>query len=391
MDNKLYEDFNKYLKILDRIDVATENNEILSFSPEEREVVRRVQVAAGNNSELGELLGKIKESSSAERAKVVDDFFNSNSNSKNEEDEIAKVYGVDPRNINFKRLNSGKEIFSFFDFKLNRLVVLENNKNGKSLVEYLEEIQNENEQYQSTDDLSNANSIMDDQRKKTSMELPMISLNEIGNHQAEVAELSNEDKQKLQFLISNADQLGVRMINIENLIYSDADNNIKEVVFDKDRKVAVADPESEEFEKETTGPEVTGGETTPVSDELDAMFETPSTDDLIANVSPAKYAMFEDLDESSKNAVIAAYEDRSILDGIQDPKTKQNLENKIALYQNYLERTNQKPKVFTKVDNSPVTPQVEQLDEAGMVNNIIFVLLMSLVFVGLIIEIIYFM
>lgn len=391
MDNKLYEDFNKYLKILDRIDVATENNEILSFSPEEREVVRRVQVAAGNNSELGELLGKIKDSSSAERAKIVDEFFNSNSNTKSEENEIAKVYGVDPRNINFKRLNSGKEIFSFFDFKLNRLVVLENNKNGKSLVEYLEEIQNENEQYQSTDDLGNANSIMDDQRKKTSMEMQMISLNEIGKHQAEVDELSDEDKQKLQFLMANADQLGVRMINIENLIYSDSNNNIKEVVFDKDRKVAVADPESEEFEKETTGPEVIGGEATPVNDELGAMFETPSTDDLIANVSPAKFEMFEDLDESSKNAVIAAYEDRSILDGIQDPREKQNLENKIALYQNYLERTNQKPKVFTKVENSPVTPQVEPLDETGMVNNIIFVLLMSLVFVGLIIEIIYFM
>ena len=42
-----------------------------------------------------------------------------------------------------------------------------------------EEIQNENEQYQSTDDLGNANSIMDDQRKKTSMEMQMISLNNL--------------------------------------------------------------------------------------------------------------------------------------------------------------------------------------------------------------------
>ena len=403
MDNKIYEDFLKYVKILDRIDVATENNEILSFTPEEREAVRRVQVAAGNNPDLGDLLKRIKECSSEERQKIVDEYFKNKDKPKNEEEEIAKVYGVDPRNIESKRLSNGKEIFSFYDYKLNRLVVLENNKNGKSLTEYLEEIQNENEQYQSEDDLDNANSIMDDQRKKTSMELEMVSVKEIGDHQSEIDALSDEDKRKIDYLIGHAEQLGVKEINIENQIYVDADNHIKEVVLDKEMKVQIAEPESENYENvgEAIEPETIGAETVGIgavagalsaeaasdNNDLDAMF---ADNEIIENVSPAKFDSFEDFDEKTKQAVIAAYEDSNILNQIEDPAKKQDLENKIGLYKNYLEKTNQKPKVFTKVDNAPGATEGEGMDELGIINNVIFVLLMALIITCSIIGFIYF-
>ena len=349
MDELLYKCFLVYANVLNKIETASESDE-LSFSLEERNAYKKVHEAAQNDEKIGELLRKIKESNNEDRLKIIEEFFKKKKEPKNEEEEIAKVYGVDPRNIQSKTLASGKEILCFYDYKLARLVVLEKNKDGKTLTEYLEDIQKESGKYQSDNDLSNASSIMDDQRKETSMELCMISINEIGDHRAEIENLSSEELKKLNYLLTNIDQLGVKSINISNMFYIDKDNKIRELVLDKDNNVRVAEPDGKEFDhesRETSGPIVSNATANVVdfepkadSDDLNSMFEAPKINSQVGSK------------------------------GKSDAK---------------------RPKVLSMFGTPSNSVGNESFDKAGFVNNIIFVLLMASVFVALIIEIIYFM
>lgn len=339
MNKDMYLDFKKYVEILERIDKSAENNEILSFTPEERDAVRRVQVAASNDEELNKLLAQIKENGS-NREKLVEEFFNKTKKSNSEEEEIAKVFGVDSRNIQTRTLDSGKVIFSFYDFKLNRLVVLENSKNGKSLSEYLEELQKENEEYQSTDEIGNATNIMDDQRKNTSMELEMIPINEVSQHENEIDQLSNEDREKLFFLLKNAESLGAVKVNIANLIYIDKDDNIREIVFDKDKNAVAADPDTDKVEDT---PEKENGDRKEPQNEM----IKKSEDEL--------NSMFE-----------------------EQPKLEEAQENSM-----------EKPKVLVKRDITENGIGTDSLNELGLVNNVIFILIAALAVTLTIIGVIY--
>ena len=76
-----------------------------------------------------------------------------------DEEVISKTFGVDINDIEHKYLNSGKEIFSFYDSKIGRKRLLENPSDG-TLVEFLKEEQNNNADFQSNDYKANSTAIL---------------------------------------------------------------------------------------------------------------------------------------------------------------------------------------------------------------------------------------
>lgn len=105
MDKTLYKYFLVYATVLNKIDAASESDE-LRFSSEERNAYIKVHEAAENNEKISEFLRKIKECNSADRLRIVEDFFVRKEEPKNEEKEIAKVYGIDSKNIQSKVSNT---------------------------------------------------------------------------------------------------------------------------------------------------------------------------------------------------------------------------------------------------------------------------------------------
>ena len=74
MDELLYKCFLVYANVLNKIETASESDE-LSFSLEERNAYKKVHEAAQNDEKIGELLRKIKESNNEDRLKIIEEFF----------------------------------------------------------------------------------------------------------------------------------------------------------------------------------------------------------------------------------------------------------------------------------------------------------------------------
>lgn len=72
---KLYDAFLIYIDVLNRIDVASNENKELSFSQEERDAVIMVQTEASNNEMISELLNEIKNSEISKRKVILNKHF----------------------------------------------------------------------------------------------------------------------------------------------------------------------------------------------------------------------------------------------------------------------------------------------------------------------------
>lgn len=231
-----------------------QNNPNMQFTNIELNIINRVQQEANNNPLLGQFLENIKNVNETERINLLNAYLNEEELKKQgekEEEVIASTYGIDISKIEHKYLENGKEIFYFYDMKLGRNVILENKKEGMTLVEQLKQMQAQNQKFQTGTDEQNTNEMLNEQQNKENIEMKLIPLNELQNHMNEIQNMSVEEAQKLNFLIRNSEQLRINYINIENLVVIDIYGKLLEVRYDKENnRYMINEPMSANYDEE---------------------------------------------------------------------------------------------------------------------------------------------
>ena len=236
----------RYVEMLNKFEEISKAGNSIYPSAEESGLMKKIKGLYNSSDEYKMLIKMIHTLPPEERMKAIDDFFNKNDDksksSKSEEEAISKTFGIDAHKIRHSYLESGKELFSFYDPKIDKEIVLENDKNGKPLVEKLKDIQSDNEKYQTDNAEVNTNNILRDQRNNNDLELDMLTKEEINTRMARMANMSDANYEKLQFLLANYDRLNIKGINMDNLVYLDEDNVVHEVIVNENQELAVAVP-----------------------------------------------------------------------------------------------------------------------------------------------------
>lgn len=249
---KMVNEKNQLLKFAQIIEQLKSQSNGIQISIEDQSFLEQVRDTYMDNPEYFELLKNIMDAPLGGCISVLEEFYKKKEEEekkdKNPEEEISKVFGVSPNQIQHLFLKNGKEVFFFYSFELEKDILLENSNKGKSLMEVLEEIQNNDEKYQMDSDEENTNHIMMDERLKNNLELEMVPVEEVLGHTSEIDQLNDDDKKLLNHLVSHKDELDIKEINIENLVYITNDHKLKEITFDKDFKPVVSSPESENIE-----------------------------------------------------------------------------------------------------------------------------------------------
>ena len=121
-----------------------------------------------------------------------------------------------------------------------------------SLVEQLKNKQANNEQFQTNNDMNNTNAMLEEERQKDDVELKMIYPSEVNNYLNMLTNMKPEDRKKLNYIINNIDNLGVKKLNLQNLIYLDQNDNLREVTYDSEKDIVEdKDPNTLENNVET--------------------------------------------------------------------------------------------------------------------------------------------
>ena len=299
----------KYVEMINRFEKLSKEERSIYSNTEEEKVIAEVRNLIKTNPELSELLKKIHSVSASERNNVINEYYSKQEQEetpkKSEEEEIAKTFGVSVDKIEHKFLSNGKEIFSFYDISLGRQVVLENNKKGKTLVEYLREIQEQNEKYQTENEETNSNNILNDQRIDENLELKMYTKEEILGLNINFNSSANEDIAKLKYLLQNYDRLRIKGIDLENLIYIDEDNKIHEAVINEKQEVTVASLEDANYAAE----EYDGASSNEAPEEednndLEAMIDDVETEEVDFELSGSEYEENKNEKEKGKQKVL---------------------------------------------------------------------------------------
>jgi len=175
---------------------------------------------------------KIKKMSFSERDKYIESLKEKMENKKemasSVEEEISITFGVDVSHIKVNTLKNGKTLYTFYDEKLGRNVVLQSNDKGE-LTKNLQEIRKESSEEASLE----SEDILEEKRVKDGLEVEFIYLSDIGRHLSEISSFPEEKRRELKFLIDNALEFGIVAINLENVIGIDSYGNVFEVYFDK--------------------------------------------------------------------------------------------------------------------------------------------------------------
>ena len=133
----------QYIEILNKMEDSPYDVR-MSHSELDVSILEYIEEQATNDLELSTLLKELKSLPSSERMAHVNEYLknkeeNVRASENNEEDQIAKIFGIDARDIQHLFLDSGSEIFCFYDSIMQRNIILENPKTGRSLLEQLEE------------------------------------------------------------------------------------------------------------------------------------------------------------------------------------------------------------------------------------------------------------
>ena len=196
--------------------------------------------------DLKEILDKLAANPNSSD-KIINEYLNTIDLSESEDSALAQIYDVDTSDIEHKILEDGKEIIKFYCNKLNRVIVFEKEKNGMTLKEQLAEVQEENEQFQTSNPEKNTNDILEQERIYGDTELKMVPVNEIENYNYIIQKLSPEKRTSLNYMIRNASELHIDSINIENVFgitNNDYGSKIYEAYYDVERnKVIIEQPE----------------------------------------------------------------------------------------------------------------------------------------------------
>lgn len=234
MENKEIEkNIKLFIKFLNNPNLSTLN-------AEEKRAILEVNNLCKTDPEFNEMVNKLKGSFSDEsRMNILNDYLDQKElkEAKTNEEVISKTFGVDINDIEHKYLNSGKEIFSFYDPKIGRKRLLENPSDG-TLVEFLKEEQNNNEDFQSNDYKANSTAILNEKLKEKNIELKMVYIGDLNDHQKEIDNLEEKKKKCLDEILKNKEKLGVVYINLEDIVALDKDGKIIEGAFNEEKQKA---------------------------------------------------------------------------------------------------------------------------------------------------------
>ena len=227
------------------------NNPNLSMlSTEEKRAILEVNNLCKTDSEFNDMVNKLKGSFSDEtRMNILNDYLDQKEiqEAKSNEEVISKTFGVDINDIEHKYLNSGKEIFSFYDSKIGRKRLLENPSDG-TLVEFLKEEQNNNEDFQSNDYKANSTAILNEKLKEKNIELKMVYIGDLNDRQKEINNLEEKQKKCLDEILKNKEKLGVVYVNLEDIVALDKDGKIIEGAYnDEKQKAEVQSPKGANY------------------------------------------------------------------------------------------------------------------------------------------------
>lgn len=226
------------------------NPNLNMLDAEEKKAILEVNNLCKTDSEFNEMVNKLKGSFSDEtRMNILNDYLNQKElkEAKSNEEVISKTFGVDINDIEHKYLNSGKEIFSFYDSKIGRKRLLENPSDG-TLVEFLKEEQNNNEDFQSDDYKANSTAILNEKLKEKNIELKMIYIGDLNDHQKEIDNLEEKKKKCLDEILKNKEKLGVVYVNLEDIVALDKDGKIIEGAYnDEKQKAEVQSPKGANY------------------------------------------------------------------------------------------------------------------------------------------------
>ncbi len=244
MENKEIEkNIKLFIKFLNNPNLSTLN-------AEEKRAILEVNNLCKTDPEFNEMVNKLKGSFSDEsRMNILNDYLDQKElkEAKTNEEVISKTFGVDINDIEHKYLNSGKEIFSFYDPKIGRKRLLENPSDG-TLVEFLKEEQNNNEDFQSNDYKANSTAILNEKLKEKNIELKMIYIGDLNDHQKEIDNLEEKNKKCLDEILKNKEKLGVVYVNLEDIVALDKDGKIIEGAYnDEKQKAEVQSPKGANY------------------------------------------------------------------------------------------------------------------------------------------------
>ncbi len=343
-----------YLEVLDKY---RNTNGLVGES--DKNLINQINSSAYDSKEFQELMNKLRHTSPLDREKIINEYFDKNNEKDtNPEKEIANTFGVDISKIEHKILDSGIEIFSFYNPENGKQVILENKKDGVSLVEQLKQIQAENTKYQSNNNEKNTTSILNDQRIKENIELKLIPIEEINEYLGQVKNLTVEDYKKLVFIIKNADELHINYINVENLFGLSKDGKIYEARTNSNKELQIGEPNNAIYNesKIDVSDEVN-------NNELDNAYEdNPNIKEELPEELQEGLS-FEELDEEVKEKTIMLYENPDKLEKLPEEE-KETYKNNIEIYQKYLlylekkeelEKNKHYTKILKKDDNKGYT------------------------------------
>ena len=226
------------------------NPNLSTLNAEEKRAILEVNNLCKEDPEFNEMVNKLKGSFSDEtRMNILNDYLNQKElkEAKSNEEVISKTFGVDINDIEHKYLNSGKEIFSFYDSKIGRKRLLENPSDG-TLVEFLKEEQNNNEDFQSNDYKANSTVILNEKLKEKNIELKMVYIGDLNDHQKEIDNLEEKKKKCLDEILKNKEKLGVVYVNLEDIVALDKDGKIIEGTYnDEKQKAEVQSPKEANY------------------------------------------------------------------------------------------------------------------------------------------------
>ena len=244
MENKEIEkNIKLFIKFLNNPNLSTLN-------AEEKRAILEVNNLCKTDPEFNDMVNKLKGSFSDEsRMNILNDYLDQKEiqEAKTNEEVISKTFGVDINDIEHKYLNSGKEIFSFYDPKIGRKRLLENPSDG-TLVEFLKEEQNNNEDFQSNDYKANSTAILNEKLKEKNIELKMVYIGDLNDHQKEIDNLEEKKKKCLDEILKNKEKLGVVYVNLEDIVALDKDGKIIEGAYnDEKQKAEVQSPKEANY------------------------------------------------------------------------------------------------------------------------------------------------
>lgn len=226
------------------------NPNLSTLNAEEKKAILEVNNLCKTDSEFNEMVNKLKGSFGDEtRINILNDYLNQKKlkEAKSNEEVISKTFGVDINDIEHKYLNSGKEIFSFYDSKIGRKRLLENPSDG-TLVEFLKEEQNNNADFQSNDYKANSTAILNEKLKEKNIELKMVYIGDLNDHQKEIDNLEEKKKKCLDEILKNKEKLGVVYVNLEDIVALDKDGKIIEGAYnDEKQKAEVQSPKGANY------------------------------------------------------------------------------------------------------------------------------------------------